>query len=118
MHQLGLRSAALESFSLEAASLDKPFLSRMFFKKNIFIDLISLLPETSILPADAFLFLVGFRQERSRSDRRLKPVRGSDACVLRLAAKQRDTRKRTKRIEDCLADAETDPHITEKDPLP
>jgi hypothetical protein len=82
MHQPGLQSAALEYFSLQTTGSDKPFLSPSFFKKNIFIDLLFLLPETSILPAGAFLFLVEFRQERSRSQRRLMPVRGSDACVL------------------------------------
>jgi hypothetical protein len=82
MRQPGVPSADLEYFSLKMAGLDKPFLSGPFCKKNIFIDLLSLLPETLILPADAFLFLVGFRQVRSRPDRRLKPVWVSDACVL------------------------------------
>jgi hypothetical protein len=117
MHQPSLRSAALEYFSLQTAGSNKSFLTRSFFKKNIFIDLQSLLPETLILPAGAFLFLVEFRPERSRSDRGLKPI--GDLTRASCDWQRNDEpRDRTKQIEDCLADAETDTCITEKDPLP
>jgi len=43
----------LEHFSLRVAGLSKPFHPRSFFKQNILVDLVSLSPETRILPVGA-----------------------------------------------------------------
>jgi hypothetical protein len=53
MARIGLHNVRLEDLSLRKVILSKLFHPSPFFKQNIFVDLVILVPETHILPAGA-----------------------------------------------------------------